>query len=294
MSTLPWLEEPLSRVLDVFAQGRLPHALLIRAQKGWGETEFGDRLALSLLERDDLASARSLAHPDLKWIAPEGSVIKVDEIRALAAFAVGTRQSARCKVAVIESAELMNPNAANALLKTLEEPPKDTYLLLTTSRAGRLLPTIVSRCQGVSIGRDEALARQWLLSQWPADAIEEKLFECGDAPLAVHEALTAEEPRLAPLLEGLISDGKPISTQVGELLPWDVDRLTSGWYRHCVAMLGGDSRLAGVAGMEPARIAEFVDELGDVRRQLLTTNSANQRLLYERLASLWQRAVGPV
>ena len=60
--------------------------------------------------------------------------------------------------AVIERAELMNSNAANALLKTLEEPPPDTYLLLTTSQPGRLLATIVSRCQSVVLKGDAAAA----------------------------------------------------------------------------------------------------------------------------------------
>ncbi len=293
MNTLPWLEEPLNRTLAVHRQGRLPHALLIRAQEGWGEMEFGDRLALSLLGREEVSTARELAHPDLKWVQPDGSVIKVDAIRELAAFAVGTRQSAPCKVAVVESAELMNPSAANALLKTLEEPPPDTYLLLTTSRPGRLLPTIVSRCQGIAIGRNAAQAKAWLQTQWPDASLEEKLFECGDAPLSVHAALAAEEPDLAPRLKALAAGQTSVSAMVAELLAWDVDRFTSGWYRHALALLGGENRLPGLVVSDPARIADFVDELGDVRRQLMTTNSANQRLLYERLASLWQRVVRP-
>lgn len=292
MTALPWLEAPLTQVLDVHARKRLPHALLVRAQKGWGEAAFAEQLALRLIGKPDTLSARTLAHPDLRWIQPDGAVIKVDEIRELAGFAVGTRQSAACKVGVVESAELMNPNAANALLKTLEEPPPDTYLVLTSSRPGRLPPTIVSRCQTIVIGRNSDLARAWLNAQWQDAALEEKLFECGDAPLAVHEALTAEEPPLAPLLRSL-AVSSPVSRSVAGLLHWDIDRLTSAWYRHCVAMLGGSGRVPGLAVADNALLADFADELGAVRRQLLTTNSANQRLLYERLASRWQGAVRP-
>jgi DNA polymerase-3 subunit delta' len=179
---LPWLEAPLQRILALHAQSRLPHALLLKANEGWGEVELASQLALTLLDQAGPGDARSLAHPDLRWIEPEGSVIKVDDIRELATFAIGTRQSAPCKVAVVEAADLMNPNAANALLKTLEEPPADTYLLLTTCRSARLLPTIVSRCQAVAVTRDDESARSWLLKRWSADEIEEKLFECGDAP----------------------------------------------------------------------------------------------------------------
>jgi DNA polymerase-3 subunit delta' len=290
---MPWLDAPLQSVLERHAEERLPHALLVRAAEGWGEVTLADQIALHLLNRQDVDTARTLAHPDLKWVAPEGSVIKVDDIREVSGFAVGTRQMAPAKVIVIESAELMNPNAANALLKTLEEPPSDTYLLLTSARPGRLLPTIVSRCQSVLIGRDPALAWEWLTARWPDADLTEKLFECGDAPLSVHLALEASEPPLGPLLRTL-SGAASASQAVSELLGWDVDRLTSAWYRHCGALLAGNSRIDGLDVSEPAGLAEFSDELMEIRRQLLTTNSANQRLLYERLAVRWQGAVRAV
>lgn len=287
--SLPWLEQPLARILDVHQQGRLPHALLIRASEGWGEVALASALALKLLGRADAdTDPKQLAHPDLRWVQAEGSVIKVEDIRALAAFAVGTRQSAPCKVAVVEAAELMNRNAANALLKTLEEPPADTYLLLTTSRASRLLPTIVSRCQAVTIERDAAAAVSWLEVRWPAEAVAAKLRDCGGAPLTVDAALAAEEPSLAGLLKRLEAPA-PVSGAVAELLGVDVDRLTAAWYRHCIDLLARDP----AAGSAPDRqaLAGFVDELTHVRHQLLTTNSANQRLLYERLAAGWRGLV---
>ncbi len=289
---LPWLDDQEAEVLDVHAAGRLPHALLIRANEGWGEVQLADRLALAMLERPDAVTARALAHPDLKWVAPEGSVIKVDVIREVAGFAVGTRQIAPCKVIVIESAELMNASAANALLKTLEEPPPDTYLLLATSRPGRLLPTIVSRCQAISIERDLPVARDWLADRWPGAILEEKLFDCGDAPLSVHLALSEKEPSLAGALR-MLAESTPVAPAVAELLGWNVDRLTGAWYRHCSALLAGAGRIPGIRVREPKRLAEFANELLDIRRQLLTTNSANQRLLYERLAVRWRSVVSP-
>lgn len=293
MTELPWLEKPLAQLLDLHAQGRLPHALLIRGYEGWGETVLANRLALSLLDRDAAADARQLAHPDLKWTAPEGSVIRVDEIRELAEFAIGTRQSAACKVAVVESAELMNPHAANALLKTLEEPPPDTYLLLTSCRPARLLPTIVSRCQVIKLRPEPLVAREWLLGRWPQSAIDAKLFECGGAPLTVDRALSNDEPALEPLLEELAAS-KPVSGSIAKMLEWDVDRLTSGWYRYCGALLGGERRLPGADQPDKRALARFVDELQRARHQLLTTNSANQRLLYERLGASWQALLGHV
>jgi hypothetical protein len=244
-------------------------------------------LALALIERPGAGDASALAHPDLKWVGPEGSVIKVEDIRELAAFAVETRSTAPVKVAVIESAELMNVSASNALLKTLEEPPAGTHLILTTTRPARLLPTIVSRCQVVTVPRDEQAARDWLTARWPDESIEQKLFECGAAPLAVDEALSAGEGTLARTL-GALAHATPASSEVSALLEWDVDRLTSGWYRHCVALLAGEDRLPGLELPDARRLAGFVDELNGTRRQLLATNSANQRLLYERLAVRWR------
>ena len=95
---------------------------------------------------------------ELDWLAKGATVVAVGsdgpDKQELAPEILG----APAKVVVIESAELMNLSAANALLKTLEEPPPDTYLLLASARPGRLLPTIVSRCQSVLIGRDLPLA----------------------------------------------------------------------------------------------------------------------------------------
>lgn len=283
---LPWLERPLENLLAVHRSGRLAHALLIRAHDGWGAVNLANAFAAALIERPG-ADASALAHPDLKWIRPEGSVIKVDDIRELAAFANGTRSSAPVKVAVIESAELLNVSASNALLKTLEEPPGATHLLLTSSRPGRLLPTIVSRCQSVTVPRDVDRAKDWLATRWPAAGVERKVFECGEAPLAVAAGLEAGEGDLAAALVAL-ARRTPASAEVGALLEWDVERLTSGWYRHCVALLAGRSRLGSLKAPDARRLCGFVDELTSTRHQLLSTNSANQRLLYERLAVRWR------
>ena len=95
-------------------------------------------------------------HPDFFLLEPEKSspsardaVIKVEEIRELQKKLAYLPYEGKTKVAIIDGAETMNPQAANTLLKTLEEPPSVTVLILITSNPYRLLPTIVSRCQGV-------------------------------------------------------------------------------------------------------------------------------------------------
>ncbi len=143
----------------------------------------------------------------------------------------------------------------------------------------------------MAIPEDTEAARRWLADQWPDADLQEKWFECGRAPLSVHEALLAEEPPLAPVLRRLAGPG-PVTGEVAALLNWDVDRLTAAWFRHCVALLSGRGRVPGVSHHPGRPLAAFADELLSVRRQLLTTNSANQRLLYERLAARWREAVG--
>jgi len=196
---LPWLDALEADVLGVHADGRLPHVILIRASEGWGEVQLAERLALSMLGRRDAASARELAHPDLKWVAPEGSIIKVEQIREVASFAVGTRQTAPCKVIVIESAELMNVNAANALLKTLEEPPGDAVLILIAHNPSRLPATVRSRCQALNARLpDPELAVPWLVraSGSPEPAAALALEAAAGSPLRALRML--EEDAVGP------------------------------------------------------------------------------------------------
>ena len=195
---LPW-QTPLAQHLEhVLDSARLPHAVLIRGNPGWGEQAFAQWLAARLLSLDAERDLASVAHPDLRLVEPDGAFIKVDQIRELNEFTVGRPQLAGVKVAVIASAERMNANAQNALLKSLEEPPAGTHLLLTTDRAGRLLPTIRSRCQQHVVPMDADLARSWYLHQGgDADLLE----DYGGAPLAALAAGEAGEVPIGTLLE---------------------------------------------------------------------------------------------
>jgi len=299
MKMLPWQTATAAYVEQLLEVDRLPHALLVRAPEGWGEVHFADWLAHRLLEtrptqtdEDPLAvSARTLAHADLRWIQPDGAVIKVDDIRMLAEFAVGTRQSAPRKVAVLERAHLMNASAANALLKTLEEPPAHTYLILSTSQPGRLLPTIVSRCQSLVIGADEVAARKWLLERWDEQIVDARMFEYGHAPLACDQGLSNGEENLLPVLSIMARSENPAQAVDG-LLTLDADRLLARWYRYCVALAAGQISETWAEGISGRRLAIFVDELVGTRRQMLYSNGANARLLLERLSVSWRRMCG--
>jgi len=184
----------------LFAQMReqkLPHAILLTGAAGIGKLHF----ALVFVQRLFCKQATGLSpcgeceachlfkagtHPDLKRIALlEGKQsIAVDQIRDLVAYVSLTPHSAAKKVAVIEQAELLNVNAANSLLKTLEEPPDSSMLILVTHRPDLLLPTIRSRCQTMLFATpDSAQASRWLSNELQTDEVEVLLALAGGAPL---------------------------------------------------------------------------------------------------------------
>jgi len=89
-------------------------------------------------------------HPDVEIVSPEGNFIRKEEISTINLHAVYRPFEARAKVYVFLEADSFNLDAANAFLKTLEEPPPHVYFILVTDRPERLLPTIVSRCQSLT------------------------------------------------------------------------------------------------------------------------------------------------
>jgi DNA polymerase-3 subunit delta' len=158
--------------------GRIAHAYLFSGPAGVGKRAAALAFAQALnckvrdAECDDACGdcrvCRNIAngrHPDVQIIEPDGATIKIEQIRTLEADAALVPYEAQWKVFILDGAERMTEQAANALLKTLEEPAKDTVFILLTSTVSALLPTIVSRCQSVTFsplphGQIEALLRE--------------------------------------------------------------------------------------------------------------------------------------
>jgi DNA polymerase-3 subunit delta' len=202
-----------------------PHALLFTGRQGVGKRLLAMHLARALLceapQSDGSACGNCTScglvergsHPDLRLIEPiayddEGNampadVITVEPIRELIEFAQLSSHRRGAKVAVIVPAEALNAAAANALLKTLEEPPPRTYLLLVSHQPGRLPATIVSRCRRLPVPEpDPAVASQWLADRNVADP-ELVLAQAGGAPLL---ALSLAEPAVQQARELLLGE----------------------------------------------------------------------------------------
>lgn len=216
--TYPWQHMQWSRVQQRLDAGTLPHALLLTGPSGLGKLEFARALAKRVLcgrpsgegacgECRDCQLFEAGTHPDMHWVAPEeeGKAIKVDQIRPLADFVGLTRHRGEHKVAVIAPADAMNPNAANSLLKTLEEPTPGTILILVSARPGYLPATVRSRCQTLEFStppRGQAL--EWLKSRGiAADMLETVLAIGQGAPL---RALELGSPERLELRQRFLTD----------------------------------------------------------------------------------------
>ena len=201
----PWQTTCWSQFAGHRSRGTVPHAWLLSASPGMGLQAFAQQVVASLLctqhvEGLACGSCRScishtaLTHPDLYLVQPakDRVSIGVDAFRELSSQLGMTPQAADFQVAVIDPAEIMTREAANALLKTLEEPTAQTVLLLLSEQSGRLLPTILSRCQRLHLASaDKASTRQWLSSYSDnQQAVELALELSSGAPLRAAELLT--------------------------------------------------------------------------------------------------------
>lgn len=205
---------------------RLPHAFLLHGPQGIGKTVFAEHLAQSLLCESPGEGGHACqqcgscgwfaqySHPDYRRVRPElldedeaqsgeadaepvskttkaskapSKEIVINQIRALSDFMnISTHRSGR-RVIVLYPAEALNVPAANALLKSLEEPNPNTVFILVSNSIDRLLPTILSRCHKFPLGLpDPAIALKWLQQQGARDA-DVWLAQQGGAPLAAFE-----------------------------------------------------------------------------------------------------------
>ena len=281
MSEPPWLADAVRRVRAMAA--RLPHALLIQGPGGWGEERIAATLAADLMGLAAGSDTATVAHPDMRWLAPGDGAIKIDAIRTLIDFLMQTPQLAGRKVAVLVGAERMNLNAANALLKTLEEPPDESFIVLVTGASERLLPTVRSRCQRIEVHRSPpADVLAWLaqarVDPEPAGYLA---VEHGGAPFAVLDAIKRKEQPLWPSLARVGRSRTASHDRAQAHRDDDLAELAGRWLRivHWLA------RRSPAPSIGP--ILDFAAALADVRRAALFNTGLNRPMQLHRLLLLW-------
>ncbi|MFO1348360.1 MAG: DNA polymerase III subunit delta' [Pseudomonadales bacterium] len=315
---LPWQSALWDSLAERKLHNRLPHALLLHGAAGIGKGRLARLLVASLLCENvqqqlpcgGCHACQMLAsgsHPDFfladaaygiagfdddddkkskktkKATAPSKQ-IKIDCIRDLIHFSTQSAHQGGKRVALIEPAEWLNHNAANALLKTLEEPGADTHIILVSHQPSRLLPTLRSRCQAVFCAtpeREQSL--QWLKPQGVATERANTVLDFSyQAPL---KALAAANDNLDVLHQEVIKtlqdcrQKKVDYLSAAEILSKHDAAMVLDWWLTFIHRQ---------ASAKPEKfVLQFYDELLAARRKVLGTANPNTRMLFETLLITW-------
>lgn len=316
---LPWHEEAFAQLASRHENGTLGHAWLFAGHQGTGKMLFATAFAQFLFctaPRQNRACGACQdchlfsigTHPDFRLEQPEKKLITVDQIRDSIEFAQKMSRRGGMKVLIFEPAEAMNLNAANALLKLLEEPPQRTALLLVSHQPGLLLATIRSRCQVLRCHLpSHDIALTWLQEQGLRDA-ELALRRANGAPLrALNESdadTQAQRQQLHACLLALAGGNMQPVEAAKKCEKFNI-AATIDYQLACAADLSACAQ--GARTLQDAELHDlaeqlhikqqstafvrllhrFYAELQETRRVATASNNANPSLILEALFGRW-------
>lgn len=321
-----WQSDQWQRLSAQWQAGRCPHALLLSGPEGLGKRHFADAFSeLVLCEQPQQGLAcgecrgchllKAGSHPDFLRIEPEnpGGQLKIEQVRQLEYFVSCTSARGGARVVWMAPADAMNRHAANALLKTLEEPASSVILLLISDSPSDLLPTIRSRCQAITFSTPrEEMVLQWLreVGVDTADA-RSALKLTGGAPLL---AATLVQPDVRKVREQFLADLRALAQGTARVVPlakrWekpsgtlDLPQLLQCWQQWVAQMLRVRScdqtaseeimvllqRLPGTGAASLRPLFDFYDRLLQARQALVSGANPNKLLLMEELMVYWAK-----
>lgn len=322
----PWQKRDWARLQSL--RDRASQGLLLHGMKGIGKLDLAINYARSLLCRQPLGDGFACGecpscrwfeqgtHPDFRLLQPEAETeeaeagkkpsrqISVDQIRSLADFMGMTAHQGGRRIVIIHPAEAMNSNAANALLKNLEEPPPGLLFMLVAHKQ-QLLPTLLSRCLSFALATPDAeVASRWLAEQGvkqPADA----LASSGFSPLAALQNAESSSEAREKLLRALrnpkemdvfaLSDSLQKTEQVQVvqwLQQWSFDLMShrlTGRLRYHNADAEVIARIAGA--VDPVELARLQKMLQGAKRE--AQHTLNPKLFFESLFFTYSQLTRP-
>ena len=317
---LPWQAGQWQEIHNALQAGQLPHALMLSGSAGIGKDRFALALARLLLCHHSEAGtncgsckacelSRNQTHGDLRWLQPEGTsrVIKIDQVRSALAFCQKTASFGERKVLVIAPADTLNTNAANALLKCLEEPAAGTHIILVCQRPHSIPATVRSRCQQLVFPLpDTAEAAQWLapiVGEAQGAGASDFLELAGGRPLLAQSlfltdagaALKARGAVLAELISGQVSASEASAVfadvSLEELTGFMIEQLEQRLRQaaHNETHSGADS---GVDRQASRAMFVLLDELRRGQAAVVSGANPSRDLYLQTTLGRWQSVLG--
>ena len=291
MKNFPWIEKKISSI-DL---NNLSHALIVEGQEGVGKNQICQYLINGLLnEKNSQNLIKNNSHPDLFCINNETLIsyfqredknklknktkkIPVGFIREAIDFVMLKSGLSKNKILFIDGAENLTISSQNALLKTLEEPPQNTYIIIQSNRFKCLNQTIYSRCQLIhfnNLSQDE-------LYSWAEDILQNK-----NDKSVIPSYMTPK--KVSQLIEdGLFEDLKILNNHLCTLFNKGIDgkvisdvidlNIDFNEKLNYIIDFALSTSKEGNSNIHPVRLSDFIQELSNFRENLFEINSLNQR-----------------
>ena len=291
MKNFPWIDKKISSI-DL---SNLSHALIVEGQEGVGKNQICQYLINGLLnEKNSKNLIKNNSHPDLFCINNETLIsyfqredkdklknktkkIPVGFIREAIIFVLLKSGLSKNKILFIDGAENLTISSQNALLKTLEEPPQNTYIIIQSNRFKCLNQTIYSRCQLIhfnNLSQDE-------LYDWAEDILQNK-----NDKSVIPSYMTPK--KVSQLIEeGLFEDLKKLNNHLYSLFNKGIDgkvisevidlNLDFNEKLNYIIDFTLSISKEGTSNIHPVRLSDFIQELSNFRENLFEINSLNQR-----------------
>jgi DNA polymerase-3 subunit delta' len=306
---LPWQKDTWGRLQPLITAGTLPHALLAAGPESIGKQHFLRSLAAVLLCDQPSAGLacgicracdlmRAGSHPDLLVVETEedSRVIKIDQVRQLIDFALKTPILASQKIILLGPAEAMNANAANALLKCLEEPSASTQILLYSHQPSALPATVRSRCQTLAMSPPAPQqCLEWLNQITGSSPVSEQLLQ-----VSAHRPLLARDIYLADGLDAQLTlqrgldallDGSLSALEFPPLVSGlELDRVLVLIQQRLESVLRAQVVQSGGSGLRDGFLLR--DEFARLQRSISNGANPNRQLTIEDCATQLVKAVG--